>query len=164
MQTGGTLPPRSVLDAAPDFKGIGPLRFGMTAEMMREKWGNPLYGGPDPGDQDTQACYYLRPRKDDYALLLMIEDGKFVRADVRKDSIIAPGGGRIGMTGDAMRKLYAGRIEAAPNKYDPSAQTLRVRPRHDEPARLVFEVDARGKVTSWRIGLPPQVDYVEGCS
>ena len=32
------------------------------------------------------------------------------------------------------------------------------------PTRLVFEVDAAGKVTSWRVGLSPQVEYVEGCS
>ena len=32
---------------------------------------------------------------------------------------------------------------------------------------LVFEVDGTGddaRATTWRIGLPPQVDYVEGCS
>lgn len=162
MRTGGTLPPRAVGNAQPDFNGIGPLRFGMTAQQMRKAWGVPLYG--EAPLKDPLACYYLRLRKDDYGLLLMIEGGKFVRADVRKDSIPAPGGGRVGMTGDAMRKLYAGRIQTAPNKYDPPAQTLRVVPLHNEPARLVFEVDARGKVRSWRVGVPPQVDYVEGCS
>jgi len=28
---------------------------------------------------------------------------------------------------------------------------------------LVFETDAQGRVTRWRAGVPPQVDYVEGC-
>ena len=32
------------------------------------------------------------------------------------------------------------------------------------PAKLVFQVDGVGSVTGWRVGLPPQVDYVEGCS
>lgn len=32
------------------------------------------------------------------------------------------------------------------------------------PTRLVFEVDAADNVTSWRVGLSPQVEYVEGCS
>jgi hypothetical protein len=32
------------------------------------------------------------------------------------------------------------------------------------PSKLVFETDAAGKVTAWRVGLTPQVDYVEGCS
>ena len=33
-------------------------------------------------------------------------------------------------------------------------------------AVLLFETDAKGpdaKVTSWRIGVPPAIDYVEGC-
>jgi len=160
---GASMPARSVYDAQPDFRGLGPLRFGMSAEQMREKWGNPLYG--DAPANDPHACYYLRPRKDDYGLLLMVEGGKFVRVDMRNDSrIIAPGGGRVGMTADALRKLYAERMESTPNKYDPAAYTLRITPPHDDHARLVFETDAKGKVTSWRIGLPPQVDYVEGCS
>ena len=29
---------------------------------------------------------------------------------------------------------------------------------------LLFETNAEGNVASWRIGVPPQVDYVEGCS
>ena len=28
---------------------------------------------------------------------------------------------------------------------------------------LVFETDTQGRVTHWRAGVPPQVDYVEGC-
>ena len=29
---------------------------------------------------------------------------------------------------------------------------------------LVFETDEDGTVTEWRVGVPPYVDYVEGCS
>ena len=32
---------------------------------------------------------------------------------------------------------------------------------------MLFETDGKGddaKVTAWRIGVPSQVDYVEGCS
>jgi hypothetical protein len=29
---------------------------------------------------------------------------------------------------------------------------------------LLFATDADGRVNEWRIGVPPQVDYVEGCS
>ena len=29
---------------------------------------------------------------------------------------------------------------------------------------LVLELDAEGRVDEWRVGVPPQVDYVEGCS
>ena len=36
-----------------------------------------------------------------------------------------------------------------------------------ENVSKVFETDGRGddaKVVAWRVGLAPQVDYVEGCS
>jgi hypothetical protein len=39
-----------------------------------------------------------------------------------------------------------------------------VAPAVSSDATLVFEIDADGRVTAWRAGLPPQVDYVEGCS
>lgn len=157
-----SMPARSVYDALPDFNGLGPLRFGMDAQQMRKAWTQPLYGAAPANDPN--ARYYLRPRKDDYNVLLMMDGGKFVRVDVRKDSVTAPGGGRVGIAVDALRKLYVDGISASPNKYDPMVQTLRVVPPHGGSARLVFKTNAPGKVTSWRIGLPLQVDYVEGCS
>ena len=42
------------------------------------------------------------------------------------------------------------------------ARYLRVT-RAGSEAVLVFETDEAGRVQEWRIGLPPQVDYVEGC-
>ncbi len=42
------------------------------------------------------------------------------------------------------------------------AKYLRVT-RDGSEAVLLFETDAQGRVEEWRIGLPPQVDYVEGC-
>ena len=58
--------------------------------------------------------------------------------------------------------LYPGRIEERPHKYTGGAAYLRVtEPGSD--AVLLFETGADGVVKSWRVGLPPQVDYVEGC-
>ena len=42
------------------------------------------------------------------------------------------------------------------------ASYLRV-PLPDGQGALVFETDAEGKVVRWRAGLPPQIDYLEGC-
>jgi hypothetical protein len=155
------LPPRSLIDAMPDFGGIGPLRFGMTAEQMRKTWGVPLYGeGPA---NDPQACHYLRPGKDDYGLLFMVEGDRFVRVDVKTDTKAAPGGGRVGMDAGQIEKLYAGRTTATPGKYDGGAKVLSIAAPGSVEAKLVFETDASGLVKSWRIGLMPQVGYVEGC-
>ncbi|HJU09116.1 MAG TPA: lectin [Rhodanobacteraceae bacterium] len=156
------LPARSVLDAMPDFEGIGPLHFGMSAGQMRKAWGGPLYG--EAPANDSLACYYLRPSQDQYDLLFMVEGDRFVRIDVKTESKTAPGAGRVGMSIAELRKLYGGRIKTAPNFYDPDSTDLRVVSPHGEDALLLFEANEKGVVTSWRIGKPQQVNYVEGCS
>ena len=93
----------------------------------------------------------------------MIEDGRFVRVDVDDPAATAPGGGRIGMAGPEIAALYPGRVESRPHKYVEGASYLRVT-REGSDAVLLFETDADGVVQEWRIGLPPQLDYVEGCS
>lgn len=155
------LPPRSVFDAMPDFSGIGPLRFGMTPEQMRKAWGTPLYGEAPPND--PRACYYLRPRLDKYDLLFMVEGDRFVRTDVKAADRTAPGGGRVGMDVKKIEKLYAGHLTVSPDKYDSAAKNLSVSSPQGEGAKLIFGTDASGVVKSWRIGVSPQVDYVEGC-
>ena len=157
---GRDLPARPVSAAMPDFTGIGPLRFGMTAEQMRKAWGAPLYEAPA---HDSQACYYLRPRKDDYDLLFMVEGDRFVRVDVKTGTKLAPGGGRVGMSIAELRKLYDGRTKETPGKYEDDARIVEVAAPHGENGRLVFVTDASRVVKSWRIGVVPQVDYVEGC-
>ena len=94
----------------------------------------------------------------------MIEDGKFVRYDVGNDKEVAPGGGSVGMSADEIAALYAGRIEEQPHKYVEGGKYLRIKDGDGGNGVLVFETDAAGKVTEWRVGVPPQVDYVEGCS
>ncbi len=65
------------------------------------------------------------------------------------------------MTEDQLRALYGARLQGSPHKDVEGGKYLSV----EAPggAKLVFETGADGKVSSWRVGLPPQVDYVEGC-
>lgn len=149
-------------DRTPSFKGYGDLKFGMTSKEMRDAWKAPLHGTApaNPGD-----CYILAPvAAPPRSLALMVEGDKLVRYDVGSDSEIAPGGGKRGMGIDEIRKLYAGRFREQPAKYVPGGVDLRVSADDDSGSALVFETDAGGKVTSWRVGQPPAVDYVEGCS
>ena len=77
--------------------------------------------------------------------------------------IAAPGGGRVGMTAAEIHALYKGVAEQK-HKYVEGAMNLRAMDPDGGPGIAVFETDAGGKVTAWRVGVPPQVDYVEGCS
>jgi hypothetical protein len=142
------------------YSGFGPARFGATAEEVRMAWGKDMAGGPG----DPQGCYYLYPephQKGSHRIGFMIENQRFSRLDVDVADIVAPGGGRVGMSAAEIGQHYTGLVEQ-PHKYVEGAKYLR----HADAASgavLVFETDASGKVTAWRLGTPPQVDYVEGC-
>ena len=144
------------------FLGYGDMKLGSTVEEARAAWGGELNGAPMEGT----TCHYLWPkwitRPADFAF--MMEDGRFVRYDVGTDKETAPGGGKVGMSVEELQKLYGGALKVAPHKYTQGGQYLSMDAGDVAPTRLVFEVDAAGKVTSWRVGLSPQVEYVEGCS
>lgn len=140
------------------FDGYGALRFGMDEGAAREAWEGGLNG--DAGD----GCHYLNPSGvlAPSNLAFMFDGGKFVRYDAGNDDEVAPGGGRRGMDADEIHALYPGRVLAQPHKYT-DGQYLRIEDT-DGDGVLVFETDAAGRVAEWHVGLPPQVDYVEGCS
>ena len=144
------------------FLGYGDMKLGGTVDEARAAWGGELNGAPMEGT----TCHYLWPkwisRPADFAF--MMEDGRFVRYDVGTDKETAPGGGKVGMSVEELQKLYGGALKASPHKYTQGGQYLSMDAGDVAPTRLVFEVDAAGKVTSWRVGLSPQVEYVEGCS
>jgi len=144
------------------FLGYGDMKLGSTIEEARTAWGGELNGAPMEGT----TCHYLWPkwitRPAEFAF--MMEEGKFVRYDVGTDKETAPGGGKVGMSVDELKKLYGDALESAPHKYTQGGQYLSLEAGDVAPTRLVFEADAAGKVTAWRVGLSPQVDYVEGCS
>ena len=144
------------------FLGYGDMKLGSTVDEARAAWGGELNGAPMEGT----TCHYLWPkwitRPADFAF--MMEDGRFVRYDVGTDKETAPGGGKVGMSVEELQKLYGGALKASPHKYTQGGQYLSMDAGDVAPTRLVFEVDAAGRVTSWRVGLSPQVEYVEGCS
>jgi len=143
------------------FDGYGDLRFGMREAEATQAWGGEL----KPLPAGSEPCHYLTPKwvkvPSDFAL--MIEDGRFVRYDVGTAREAAPGGGRVGMRVKQIEQHYRD-IEHRPHKYVEGAEVLRVTDSAGGKGVLVFETGADGKVTAWRAGVPPQVDYVEGCS
>ena len=151
-------------DGAIGYAGFGPARFGANEEAVRMAWGKDIKADTpsEPG-----GCYYLFPQprpQAGYGIGFMIEGDKFVRIDVDNADIAAPGGGRIGMGADEIRARYAGRIEEQNHKYVEGGKTLRIKDAAGGNGVLLFATDAAGKVGEWRIGVPPQVDYVEACS
>ena len=143
------------------YDGYGDMRFGMDEAAFGQAWGGELKGAPG---QDS-SCFYKTPKwaKQSAEVAFMFEGGRFVRYDVGTAKDTAPGGGKVGMSEARIRTLYGARVEAQPHKYVDGAKYLRIAAPQGDGV-LVFETDAQGNMTRWHVGVPPQVDYVEGCS
>jgi len=161
-QTGSAPVPAAGAEAASDadWQGYGPAQLGVDAEQLATAWGAELQGdaAADGG------CYYLQPAgQGEGGVAFMIESGQFVRYDLRSAAVAAPGGGKVGLDLAQLQALYPQAQAPQPHKYVEGGQVLRVPAADGSQGVLVFELAADGKATAWRVGLPPQVDYVEGC-
>lgn len=149
--------------AVVNFDGFGPAKFGDDEEAVRQSWGRPLVAGTPA---EGASCYQLAmdplPEKG-RGVSFLFEDGGFSRYDVDSTTLVAPGDIVVGAKADAVKTAFGARVEEQPAKYVEGGKVLVVKPEGDSDTRLMFDVDANGVVTSWRIGRPPQIYYVEGC-
>lgn len=145
--------------------GYGALDFGMSADEARTAWSDGVLAGQAPAD-GPDGCFHLSPEGQQAPNLLafMFDNDLFVRYSATDASHVAPGGGRIGMSTEALQGLYGNGLLAIPHKYVQGGQYLSVDAAGAPPAKLLFETGADGQVSAWRVGVAPQIDYVEGCS
>lgn len=136
--------------------GYGPVSVGMTVAQAEAALGEEL-------SASSEDCQLLAPRAagSPPAWRWMVSGGVLVRIDVAGEGVVARGGGRVGMDIDALRAAYPGAVDQGPAKYDPQARTWIVGAA--EKSHFVFEIGADGRVTQWRAGRSPEVDWVERC-
>ena len=147
------------------FAGFGSARFGAEEAAVRAAWTGRLLPETLAG---SPLCYYIEqdPRPEGGGIAFMFEAGRFVRYDVfgpGTGASAAPGGFTVGSTADDIVAAFGSRVEVQPHKYIEGGRYLILQPQFGEPGRVVFEVGRDGRVTQWRVGVPPQVFYVEGC-
>ena len=122
-------------------------------------------GGPlaVDGDSGWTGCAYLPTDRLPPGARVMVENGTIARVDVDSGRIATAEGARIGDSEERIRQLYDGRVVTAPRKYT-SGHYLTITPAvgADSAFRIVFETDS-GRVTSYRSGRVPPVEYVEKC-
>lgn len=136
--------------------GIGGVRAGMSVEEANVILGNSL-----AIPAKLQECDYVRPKTTPTNLTFMVEKNEISRVEIRPGSDISTvAGAKIGDSEDRIKSLYPG-VEVRPAKYD-SGHTLVVTPKGGGNNRIVFETDGK-KVTKYRSGRLPAVEYVEGC-
>ena len=146
----------------PHWFGYGQLRWGMSPEELQAAFQPGTLSRPaGVGTDDT--CHYLIPGDKAGDVRLMVEEGRFVRAEFLTPASTAPGGGQVGWTAAQVRAAYGDALQETPHKYEDGALYLRLKAPEGDGV-LLFETDATGTVTRWRLGVAPQVDYVEGCA
>jgi hypothetical protein len=137
---------------------IGPVRTGMSVEQVLPlaDWSGLARRQP------AGECWYLRYQGNGSDFDLMIIDDRVVRIELKGSSTLRTlGGARIGSSESDLRRLYGGRLDVQPHKYDPRGHTITWRSREGEFG-LRFET-SEGKVTAIQSGPWEHLHYVEGC-
>lgn len=153
--------------------GIGPVRVGMTiAEAERSARVRFV------GNGRLDNCYHIRPERGPLGLVFMVmsprKEGpinrdvdRIVRVEVVSGRITTVRGAKIGDTEERIKSLYPGQIRVTPHEYTGSRGghylTFIPKDQRDRNYRLVFET-LNNRVTIFRSGRLPEVEYVEGCA
>jgi hypothetical protein len=145
-----------------NLHGYGPIRAGMTLAEAAQAGGR-QFGEPQMGSQECDYFLFaddtIRGRAH-----FMVVNGQIARVDVNDSSISTAEGARMGDSEQRIMELYSGRVTVQPHKYT-DGHYLVVAPGAavDSGFNLIFETDGQ-KVTTYRAGRMPEVEYIEGCS
>ena len=143
------------------IQGYGPIRTGMTLAEA-EAAGSRTLTTPNAGFEE---CDYARFQGDTTrGVQFMVVSGRIARVDIDDSTISTNHGIRIGDTEARVEERYPGRVSVSPHKYV-EGHYLMVAPEAaaDSGLEIVFETDG-AKVTTYRSGRVPEVEYIEGCS
>jgi hypothetical protein len=150
-------------NAALRIDGIGPITIGMTREEADRVMGEAMRR-PDGAAAGGAACQYgYYTAMPQGAAFVLISD-VIARIDMMRGETPTPEGARIGAEEIAVADLYAGRASLSPHKYvEGHYITVTSAAPGQDALRYVFETE-NGKVTRYRSGRIPEVEYVEGCA
>jgi hypothetical protein len=93
----------------------------------------------------------------------MVVKGKLARIDVDTGAVTTEDGLKIGDTEDRVKSVYGEELETRPHKYTDGHYLIVKGDSASAGREIVFETDGK-KVTMFRAGRLPEVEWVEGCS
>ena len=142
--------------------GAGVLRIGMTRGQLALD----LHATPPKHTRADSGCAYLAVAGIPAGMRTMWVAATLARIDIGAPKIATDRGAKIGDREARIDSLYRGRVTTMPAKYDPHAKYLVIHPppSADSTRRIVFETDSTTRVTRYRVGREPEVEWVEGCS
>lgn len=144
--------------------GIGPVRVGMTLQQAVDSANTPFTLKPGAGVGSN--CGFAHPAAGPKGLEFMVTNGKIARVDVLTNPTITTiSGAKIGDSEARIKSLYPHRLSVKPHPYVRQGHYLIFVPQDaaDQKYRVIFETDGQ-KVTRFRAGLRPEVEYIEGCA
>ena len=141
--------------------GYGALRVGMSVASAALALKSPV---PSTTGLDT-ACAYVRFANAPPGMRIMVVNGNVARIEIDSTSIATGLGARIGDPETRIHELYGSRVVVQPHKYTPNGHYLIINPipASDTGYKLVFETDG-SRVTKYRAGRMPEVEWVERCA
>jgi hypothetical protein len=162
LTVGTSLAQQKLTELSPVFiDGMGPIRVGMTVAEASRAAGVRLVRDEPLGD-----CSNATPQGNPRGVSFMVTGNRISRVNVYENRRVATGKlARIGDTEARIKSLYPGRIQVSQHQYVRGGHYLTFVPkdRSDRNYRLIFETDGK-RVTSFRSGKLPEVEYVEGCA
>lgn len=137
--------------------GIGPVVAGMSFADAA-----PLLG-LSRSAATGGTCAYVRPVSGPAGVSLMVRGGEIARVQVDSGDVRTTADAGIGDGEARIDSLYRGQLQVGPHKYT-GGHYMVVKPTgaRDSRFRIVFETDGQ-RVTRYRAGRLPEVEWVEGC-
>lgn len=150
-------------------EGLGAVRLGMTLHDMEQAAGA-AFARRDPAGYESESCWYTDRLEHPLPhVAFMMDQDRLVRIDVMQTDeadnvpLRTASGFGVGSSEDAILARYGAAVQKTPHPYLGAAgSVLRIQAPH-ESGVLLFET-ADGKVTRFRTGFAPAVDFKEGCS
>ncbi|MEO7217280.1 MAG: hypothetical protein ABI026_03735 [Gemmatimonadaceae bacterium] len=141
--------------------GYGPVQIGMTvadAAIALNTQAQSMAGA-------DSACSYVQFVKQPAGMRIMVVHDTVARIEIDSSNIATGLGARVGDSESRIHELYGSRMVVQPHKYDTAGHYLIVSqiPEANRGLKLVFETNGT-KVTKYRAGRMPEVEFVEGCS
>lgn len=155
------------------INGIGAVKAGMNLPEAAAAANTRLYVSYAGSD----SCYYLQGEGEFKGISFMVtkDEAKsrqkyitsdvIARVDIDDPRVTTVSGAKIGDTEVRIKSLYPGQIKVTPHEYVKNGHYLTLIPKDkaDQNYRVVFETDGQ-RVTRYRSGKLPEVEFVEGCS
>ncbi len=147
--------------------GYGPFAIGEAVDLTDPEIAASISdSGSDSGEINPE-CHYVRIAQPRGELYLMLVAGDLARIDVSSmgpEGVTTgpslPNGVGLGSPVGDITAAWGDKVESEPNKYGVGTDYIVTL---TDTKGIVFETD-EGKVTAFRVGRPPEVHWVEGCS